>query len=130
MAEMLISVVGRLGNDPHQVGTTTGTPMVRAPLAIEVPLAGKDAGTTTPWWNLVAFARQAEQLSHHTQGELVQAFGRVQVNRWTEYGFMSSDFEGLKMVANYIQAPMGALLGYYFGVKSEQKDQTGPDGAT
>lgn len=45
------------------------------------------------------------------------------------YGWIYNDFSGLKNIVLYIQSPLAALCGYYFGTKYESKNHdTGSDG--
>jgi hypothetical protein len=44
------------------------------------------------------------------------------------HGWLEDDFAGLAAVADYVQWPMAALFGYFFGVRSEQADKAGSDG--
>ena len=73
-----ISLYGRLGQDPRTVATKTGTPMATASLAVS--LSDDDSAT---WFGVVAFSRQADELTRHSKGDLVSVSGRLQVNRWT-----------------------------------------------
>lgn len=44
------------------------------------------------------------------------------------HGWLEDDFSGLAAVADYVQWPMAALFGYFFGVRSEQANKAGADG--
>lgn len=78
---MQASIHGRLGKAPRQIPTKTGTVMVSASVAVTVPLSRGD-DTETLWLDVVAFGRVAEQLLRHQQGDMVNLFGAIQINRW------------------------------------------------
>ena len=80
---MQASLHGRLGRDPKEIQTSTGTTMAVAPVAVSVPLSKGD-DTETQWFDIVCFGRVAELLLRHSSGEMLNAFGNVQINRWTD----------------------------------------------
>ncbi|MEQ1955325.1 single-stranded DNA-binding protein [Mesorhizobium sp. CN2-181] len=71
------AIHGRLGRDPNQITTKTGTAMATAPVA--VTLDGE-----TLWVRVVAFNKLAEILLRHMKGEMVSVSGRCQLSKWTD----------------------------------------------
>ncbi len=75
------SVYGRLGADPVERRTRSGTEMVTASLAVN---AGRpDVGEETQWFNLVAFGRAAKDMMRHQKGDLIACMGTITKNRYT-----------------------------------------------
>ena len=79
-----VSVYGRLTGDPRAIETRTGNPMTVGRLAVSLPCRenGED-GEATAFFGLVAFGELAESLARHLKGDMVGAFGRVKINRYT-----------------------------------------------
>ena len=75
------SIYGRLGADPVERETRSGTEMVTVSLAVN---AGRpDVGEETQWFNLVAFGRTADALARHVKGDLIGCMGTLYRNRYT-----------------------------------------------
>jgi single-strand DNA-binding protein len=74
------SLSGRLGKDSQEIATTTGKPMTKASLAVDV---SPHNGTATVWVYLIAFGRLAEELALHVKGDIVAATGRLELSQWT-----------------------------------------------
>ena len=79
-----VSVYGRLTGDPRAIETRTGNPMTVGRLAVSLPCRenGED-GEAAAYFGLVAFGELAESLARHLKGDMVGAFGRVKINRYT-----------------------------------------------
>ena len=79
-----VSVYGRLTGDPRAIETRTGNPMTVGRLAVSLPCRenGED-GEAAAFFGLVAFGELAESLARHLKGDMVGAFGRVKINRYT-----------------------------------------------
>ena len=79
-----VSVYGRLTGDPRAIETRTGNPMTVGRLAVSLPCRenGED-GEASAFFGLVAFGELAESLARHLKGDMVGAFGRVKINRFT-----------------------------------------------
>ena len=79
-----VSAYGRLTGDPRAIETQTGNPMTVGRLAVSLPCRenGED-GEATAFFGLVAFGELAESLARHLKGDMVGAFGRVKINRYT-----------------------------------------------
>ena len=79
-----VSAYGRLTGDPRAIETRTGNPMTVGRLAVSLPCRenGED-GEATAFFGLVAFGELAESLARHVKGDMVGAFGRVKINRFT-----------------------------------------------
>ena len=79
-----VSVYGRLTGDPRAIETRTGNPMTVGRLAVSLPCRenGED-GEATAFFGLVAFGELAESLARHLKGDMVGAFGRVKIKRYT-----------------------------------------------
>lgn len=99
---MQAAAYGRLGQDPRQLETRTGTLMVVGSLAVDVS-DGRDAEEEAPplWLGLVAFGRVAEDLLRHSKGELLSVSGRVQRRTWTDKT-TGEEREQLQVVADSI----------------------------
>lgn len=67
---------GRLGQDPREIQTSSGTVMAVASLA--VTLTDRHGEEHTEWLGIVAFGKVAEGLLRHKKGELVSVAGRCQ----------------------------------------------------
>ena len=81
---MQASVHGRLGRDPKEIQTQSGTAMTTASIAVSIPASKADAEPATLWFNVVAFGKLAELLLRHQSGEMLNVAGTVQANRWTD----------------------------------------------
>lgn len=68
---------GRLGAQPRQLDTQSGTLMAIGSVAVDVGDA-----EAPEWFGIVAFGRQAEDLLRHGKGEAVSVSGRVQRRTW------------------------------------------------
>ena len=97
---MQASIHGRLGKDPRDIKTQSGTAMTTAPVAVTIPASKADAEPTTLWFNVVAFNKLAELLLRHQQGEMLNVAGTVQVSRWADQN--GEDREQLQIIADSI----------------------------
>ena len=79
-----VSAYRRLTGDPRAIETRTGNPMTVGRLAVSLPCRenGED-GEATAFFGLVAFGELAESLARHLKGDMVGAFARVKINRFT-----------------------------------------------
>ena len=78
------SIYGRLGADPVERETRTGTVMVTASLAVDA--SRPDADEETVWISLAAFGRAGKALARHAKGDLVAAMGALYRTRFTGRG--------------------------------------------
>ena len=78
------AIHGRLGGDPVQRQTKTGTIMVTASVAVSVDPSQKDAEAITEWIGIVAFNRVAEALLRHHKGDMLSTAGKLQINTWKD----------------------------------------------
>ncbi len=85
---MQIAVHGRLGGDPKEIPTKTGTPMAVCSIAVSLDTRGEEQ--ETEWFGLVAFGKVAESLLRHKRGDMLSASGRVQLNTWTTDSVVSA----------------------------------------
>ncbi len=76
----VVTLRGCLGADPVTRQTNSGTNMVTASIAVNLP---SRQGDETEWCNLLAFGRVAETLAIHKKGDALVALGELQVNRYT-----------------------------------------------
>ena len=97
---MHASIHGRLGRDPREIQTQSGTAMTTASIAVSVPASKADVEPTTLWFNIVAFGKLAELLLRHQQGEMLNVAGTVQVSRWTDQN--GETREQLQIIADSI----------------------------
>ena len=75
---------GRLGNDPRQVQTKTGTEMATALMFCSD--TSKSEGVNDLAIGLVAFKNNAGILLKHCKGDLLSISGDVQINEWQQNG--------------------------------------------
>lgn len=74
------AVRGHLGRDPMEIDTATGTRMATASVAVVLDARGPDGeAEATEWCDVVAFARLADELLRHRQGDTLSVSGRLQV---------------------------------------------------
>jgi len=83
---MQISVHGRLGRDPKEIQTRTGTAMASSSIAVSLPGSREGDEPGTVWFDVIAFNRIAEQLLRQGKGDMVNLAGEVRLNRWTKDG--------------------------------------------
>ena len=75
---------GRLDRDLRTHETKSGVSMTIATIAASVDGRGSDdRGEGTLWLQLVGFARQADELSRHRQGDLLSLSVRLLLSRYT-----------------------------------------------
>jgi len=79
-----IAIHGRLGADPVQRTSNSGTVWVTASLAVSIDSSSKDGDTVTEWFSLIAFGRVAESLCRHRKGDMLSAGGKLQLNTWKD----------------------------------------------
>jgi len=79
---MHVAAYGRLGGEPREITTSTGTAMAVANVAVE--LADRHGEAHTQWLGVVAFGRAAETLLRHSKGEMISVSGRAQYNAYTD----------------------------------------------
>ncbi len=82
---MQVSIHGRLGRDPREIQTSTGTVMAVAPMVVNIPLSRGDDSEPC-WFDLLAFGKTAETLLRHNKGEMVNIMGTLKINRWDNNG--------------------------------------------
>ena len=80
---MQAAAYGRLGRDPRPIETQSGKPMTVASMAVDVS-RNNDDDAKPLWLELIAFGKQADELSRHGKGDLVSVSGRLQSNQWTD----------------------------------------------
>lgn len=80
---MQIIIHGRIGRDPKEIQTKTGTVMAVASVVVNLPIVRSDE-TEAVWLNLLAFGKVAESLLRHKQGDMVNVAGNVQMSQWTD----------------------------------------------
>ncbi|KRA84222.1 single-stranded DNA-binding protein [Altererythrobacter sp. Root672] len=77
-----VAAIGRLMQAPERRETAKGSPMATVQLAVKP----KPEGDAVPI-DVIAFGTTAKALVEHEQGDLVQLFGRLQWNQYTDrYG--------------------------------------------
>lgn len=88
MSVSLLSLVGRVGNDPESRYTNGGNLVVTFSVATSTSFKNKTTGqkvTQTEWHHLVLYRQQAEFAQQYiTKGRLVFAEGRVQSRKYTD----------------------------------------------
>lgn len=92
-----IAIHGRLGSDPVERTSNSGTTWATASIAVS--LSNDDEGGTV-WFGIVAFGKVAEALCRQSKGDMVSASGRLQLNRWTDKE--NQQREQLQVVADTI----------------------------
>lgn len=79
------AVWGRLGRDPTEIETATGTRMATASIAVVLDARGPHGETEAiEWVDVIAFAHLADELLRHRQGDTLTASGRLQVRLWVD----------------------------------------------
>lgn len=79
----MVSAPDRLGQAPRTIETQSGIARTVSSVAANMPV-GRGDGTATPWFGLVALGRLTERLLPHTQGEMINIAGSIQLNRWPD----------------------------------------------
>jgi single-strand DNA-binding protein len=78
----VVSLYGRLGQDPRAITTASGKPMTVASVAVDIPLRGEDRHSE--WFGLVAFGEVAERLLRQEKSDMVAVTGRLQLHLWED----------------------------------------------
>lgn len=92
-----IALYARLGADPVQRTSQSGSPWATASIAVQLG-NGDDTDVPAQWFQLVAFGRVAETLTRHAKGDLVSVSGRLQLNRYKDRD--GNDREQLQIIAD------------------------------
>jgi single-strand DNA-binding protein len=80
-----VSAYGRLGADPKPLTTSSGKPMARASIAVDVTAYNGET-PDSEWFQVIAFGRTAEDLLRCQKGNLVAISGSLTRTRWTKDG--------------------------------------------
>lgn len=89
----IVTIRGHLGADPVTRQTNSGTQMVTASIAVNLPTREGDGAQ---WFQLLAFGRTAEALGKHGKGDALVIMGELQLNVWTtKAGQERRDFQVL-----------------------------------
>jgi single-strand DNA-binding protein len=72
---------GRIGNDPVQRETRTGTSMCTTSVAVNVAKPNEDA--VTEWISVAAFGSVGEVLARHEKGDAITAMGALTRSSFT-----------------------------------------------
>jgi len=91
---MQASLHGRLGRDPTNINTKSGTAMTTAPVAVTLD-------NETLWVRVIGFAKVADALARHVKGEMISASGRVQLSKWTDQT-TGQTRENLELIADTV----------------------------
>ena len=100
MSQFVATVYGRLGKQPKEIATSTGTAMAAAQVVVSTGHQKNPDSVT--WVSLLAFGRNAEALLACGSGDMVSATGRVQVNSWTNGD--GETVEQLQLVADALHS--------------------------
>ncbi len=100
MSTFVATVYGRLGRQPKEIATSTGTAMAVAQLAVNTAHAKNPDSTT--WLSVLAFGRNAESLLACGQGDMLSATGRVQATSWVNAD--GETVEQLQLVADSLHS--------------------------
>ena len=80
----VIIITGRLGKDPEQVDTKSGTPMCKFSLATD---DGYGDNKKTNWHRVKVFGKTAEHcMTYLTKGRMVQVVGRIEYDKYDKNG--------------------------------------------
>ena len=80
----VIIITGRLGKDPEQVDTKSGTPMCKFSLATD---DGYGDNKRTNWHRVKVFGKTAEHcMTYLTKGRMVQVVGRIEYDKYDKNG--------------------------------------------
>jgi len=106
MSDALISVWGRLGQDPKAIDTSSGKPMTVASLAVAIGSSEKEE---TLWLGVVAFGGLAEILAKHAKGDTLSVSGRLQRRTWTDRD--GAERQDLRVIADAVVSARAARPG-------------------
>lgn len=106
------SLSGRLGKDPRMIETKTGTPMVAAPVVVDV---SSYKGEAAVWVSVTAFGKGAEILGTHAKGDTIAASGRLELSHWTQDDGVQR--ESWTLIADHIHSARTARQGGRSGGK-------------
>lgn len=77
-----VTLIGRMGKDPEQRATQTGTAVTNFTLATSEKYNGEEK---TEWHNLVAFKKQAELIAQYCRkGSQIYLEGKLQTRKWQD----------------------------------------------
>lgn len=77
-----IVAYGRIGRDPRDIPTRTGTAMAAVSLAVEVPCRNEGDDGATLWLDVLGFGSVATEPMRHAKGDSVSVSGRLALNRY------------------------------------------------
>lgn len=77
-----VQLIGRMGKDPEQRTTTTGTTVTNFTLATSEKYNGEEK---TEWHNIVAFKKAAELIAQYcSKGSQIYVEGKIQTRKWQD----------------------------------------------
>ena len=79
-----IAIHGRLGAEPVQRTSSSGTVWATASVAVSIDPSQQDGNAVNEWFGIVAFGRVAESLCRHKKGDMLSAGGKLQLNTWKD----------------------------------------------
>jgi len=118
------SLSGRLGKDPRTIETKTGTPMVSAPVVVDV---SSYRGEASVWVSVTAFGKGAEILNTHAKGDTIAASGKLEMSHWTQADGVERD--SWTLIADHIHSARTARQGGRSGGKGRRSQADAPAGA-
>ncbi len=77
------AVHGRLGTEPQERTTKTGTSMTSCSVVADAT-PGNATGSAALWFNVLAFGKVAGQLTRCRKGDMVSLSGRVTLSQWRD----------------------------------------------
>ena len=95
-----VSVRGRLGRDPRQFETKTGTAMATCSVGVSVE-GNESEDRETIWFDVLAFRYQAEALLRHEKGDQICIAGKLKKRKW-RHNTTGEDRETLQIIADSI----------------------------
>lgn len=77
-----ISVYGRLGDAPTARTSQAGNAWASASIAVDLGDGRQEV--PVQWFSIVAFGRNADDLTRHGKGDLISVSGRLQLSAWLD----------------------------------------------
>ena len=103
----VIIITGRLGKDPEQVPTKSGTPMCKFSLATD---DGYGDNKKTNWHRVKVFGKTAEHcMTYLTKGRMVQVVGRIEYDKYDKNGVTMYTADVIANTVEFIGGKQGQV---------------------
>ncbi len=126
-----VILVGRLGQNPEQRATPSGTAVTNFSMATNETYKNQNGEYTenTEWHRCVAFGKTAEYIGNFfTKGRLVYVDGRIRTRKWTDANNITRySTEIMVDTAMLLDRPPQSDSGVYAPPPQANKKQSGGD---